>query len=73
MNRYQVNLALSTDKMLAYYEGKVKYIIARDNQGVRIQFPAEVLRQFVTSAGVYGNFSILVDENNKFVEISRVD
>jgi hypothetical protein len=71
LHRYQVFLDLSAEKILAYYEGRVKYVIAHDTQGARIQFPVEVLRPFVTNSGVRGKFSLFVDEKNKFVDIQR--
>jgi uncharacterized protein YqjF (DUF2071 family) len=40
--------------------------------GRSIQFPANVLRQFVTSEGVQGIFEMEFDADNKFVGLRRV-
>ena len=72
MTEYQIDLYLSADKYQDYYAGKVKYVIAQDLKGVKVQFPAEILRPFVTVSGIQGQFVIRMDSNNKFVDIRRI-
>lgn len=72
MIEYQINLYLSAEKYQDFYAGKVKHVIAQDSNGVTVQFPAEILRPFVTVNGIHGHFVIRMDNNNKFVDIRRL-
>ena len=71
MPEYRVHINISADKLLHYYSGAVRSVIARDDRGVRVQFPLEVLRPFVCHGGIQGDFIIRVDENNKFIDIKQ--
>ena len=65
-------LNISQDVLLSYYEGAAKSVVVKSMDGRSIQFPANILRQFVTADGVQGLFEMEFDENNKFVGIHRV-
>lgn len=71
MARFALNI--SGDRYLSYYEGAARVVVARSFDGRRIQFPANVLRRFVTRDGIQGVFEMEFDEDNKFVSIRRVD
>ncbi len=73
MKIYKFSLNLSSEEVKLYYSGEKKYVHVTGKYGRSIQFPANHIRQFVTNAGVYGEFEIKVDENNKLIEIRRVD
>lgn len=72
MTEYEFNLYLSAEKYQQFYSGKVKHVVAQDQQGVTVQFPAAILRPFVTKNGIQGQFVIRMDKNNKFIDIRRV-
>ena len=65
-------LDISGDVYQSYYTGVVQAVVVKSFDGRSIQFPANVLQQFVTRAGVQGVFEMEFDEQNKFVAIRRV-
>lgn len=67
------HMALDADKYLAYYKGKAKYILVRSLDNRSIKFPASAIRGFLTREGVYGLFEIQFDENNKLINIVRIN
>ena len=72
-SKVKFSLNIPQDVLLSYYEGTARAVVARSLDGRSIQFPANVLRQFVTSEGVRGIFEMEFDEYNKFVNMRRVD
>ncbi len=72
MPEYRFRLAISAQKYLAYYEGAVHAVVVTLANGQHLQFPAESLRSFVSREGVYGEFVLRVDDNNKLQSIGRV-
>ena len=70
-NRVRVILSISKDVLLSYYEGAAQAVVVKSEDGRSIQFPANILRPFVTNNGVHGIFEIEFDENNKFIAIQR--
>lgn len=60
------------EEILKYYSGTAKNVITTDSNGLRIQFPAAILRQYVTKQGVQGTFEIEFDENGKMQSINRL-
>lgn len=63
--RYVLNLFLSADEYMRFYQGAARNVVATATSGQRVQFPANLLRPFVTRDGVSGLFVLEVDENNK--------
>ncbi|NOX92883.1 MAG: DUF2835 domain-containing protein [Gammaproteobacteria bacterium] len=72
MPEYRFRLAISAQKYLAYYEGTVHAVVVTLANGQHLQFPAESLRPFVSREGVYGEFMLRVDTNNKLQGIERI-
>jgi len=66
-------LSIPGDVYLAYYDGTARAVAVRCSDGRNIQFAAKNLRQFVTRDGIRGTFEMEFDENNRFVNIRRVD
>lgn len=70
MPTVQIRLHISADDMLRYYGGDAKVVRARTlDRGTTIQFPARLLRPFVTEAGVHGVFQLLFTTDHRFREI----
>ena len=65
-------LAISAEEYLAYYQGSAQVVVALSDDGKTIQFPASAIRKFVTPDGIYGNFEITLEENNKLIAIQLV-
>ncbi|MEK7321836.1 MAG: DUF2835 domain-containing protein [Pseudomonadota bacterium] len=70
--RVRFSLRISPDLYLSYYQGVARAVVVKSFDGRTIQFPANVLQQFVTHDGVNGVFEMDFDANNKFVAIRRV-
>ncbi|HXK56134.1 MAG: DUF2835 domain-containing protein [Gammaproteobacteria bacterium] len=65
-------VALSADAFLRYYRGSARAVIVRAEDGRRIQLPAANLRPFLLSDGIYGEFELTLDDNNKLLDIRRL-
>ena len=72
MPEYRLHFRLSRDEYMRYYKGAASAIIARAEDGTRVQFPANALRSFVTADGVSGSFLLRTDSNNKMIELVRL-
>ncbi|MBL1277574.1 MAG: DUF2835 domain-containing protein [Ectothiorhodospiraceae bacterium] len=72
MPEYQFRLSISAQKYLSFYEGVAQEVVVTLSNGQSLQFPAEILRPFVTREGVYGKFVLRVDAQNKLQGIDRV-
>lgn len=70
--RYKVDISLSTDQLKAFYAGHVFQVSARDRSGVRLQFPLQSLRPFISHEGVSGTFQIDVTSDNKLKAIRKL-
>ncbi len=66
-----VTLSISKAEFERLYRGQARTVIARDQQGRTIRFPAMSLRPFLSHQGIQGNFVIRVDERNRLLDIQR--
>lgn len=73
MREYRFRLSIPASEYVAYYQGVARQVVVTLASGQNIQFPADALRPFVTHEGVYGYFILTIDENNKLLDLSRVD
>jgi Protein of unknown function (DUF2835) len=72
MRKYRFRLAISASKYLAYYEGAADHVLVTLANGQKMQFPADILRPFVSHEGIYGEFVLRVNAENKLEDIQRV-
>ncbi|MEN8764138.1 MAG: DUF2835 domain-containing protein [Thiogranum sp.] len=70
---YIVPLCITADAYRSLYSGDAQNVLAYDQEGRKIQFPASSLRPFVSHEGVHGTFIVRVNEQNKLAGIRRVD
>jgi len=70
---YIVPLSITADAYQRLYSGDARNVLAYDQEGRKIQFPASSLRSFVTHEGIRGTFIIRVDEHNKLAGIHRAE
>jgi len=68
--RFRLNI--SREESLRYYQGTATSVVVRAENGQRLQFPAEHIRQFIDQKGVQGIFSISFDNDNKLVGLKRI-
>mgnify|MGYP000979150765 CR=1 FL=1 len=62
MNVIRFYLDISTDQIMNYYQGHAHSISVVSTAGQRIQFPANLIRQFVDYSGVSGLFEMKVED-----------
>lgn len=65
-------LSLSREDYLRYYQGVARHVVVRSHDGLQVQFPARLLRPFVTHQGVLGEFRLLLDDANKMLDLQRL-
>lgn len=69
----ELELHISTESYLKDYQLAGAVVIATARDGRSVQFPARILRRFVTHAGVHGWFRIQFDASGSFGGIERLD
>lgn len=72
MTTYRFAMRLSYQEFYPFYLGKIKQIIVRTEQGLRLQLPAERFRPFLTSQGIQGQFELIINENNKIESLIQL-
>lgn len=72
MNAILLDLVITPEEFQRLYQGSADTVHARSLDGRRIQFPANILRPFVTHLGIRGRFQILFDEQHRFQGIQRL-
>jgi hypothetical protein len=73
MPAVQVRLHISADELLRYYSGDAQVVRARTvDRRSTVQFPARLLRPFVTEDGVHGIFQLFFTADNRFREIRQL-
>ncbi|WP_347329667.1 DUF2835 domain-containing protein [Marinimicrobium locisalis] len=73
MNAVIVSLTISPDEYRRWYEGSAQHVHATTVDGRSVQFPAPILRRFVTREGIRGRFRIHFDGQNRFQAIEKID
>ena len=73
MQTVTVRLNISPESFQVYYQGIVENVQANASDGRCVQFPARVLRPFLSYQGIQGSFEITYDANLKFQSIRRAD
>jgi len=72
MKRFEFHLDIASESYLDYYRGTAQHVVARCFNGVTIKFPASLLKQFITSTGIHGNFALTCDDNHKAASLQRM-
>ena len=63
----QFSLRISALEMQRYHSGQARTVVVIAENGQRLQFPAELLRGFVSQDGVQGWFEIEYDDAGKLL------
>ena len=69
----QFSLNLSSEEFLQHYQGVASAVMVQADDGRRIQLPANSLRPFVSQQGVVGRFELELDQNNKLINLKKLD
>ena len=68
-----MHLNIPPEQFQRLYEGVAKTVNARSIDGKSVRFPANILRPFVTHAGVVGTFAIHFSAEHRFQNIEKID
>lgn len=71
--KVRFRLAIPAEVYAAYYRGAIKAVSVTASDGRRIQFPVNLIHQFLSCEGIYGTFEMLFDEKQKCLDIHRID
>jgi len=72
MNRYEFQLRITADQYLDYYRGTARHVIVRCTTGQKVQFPASLLQQFVSTDGIMGTFALTCDDELRNSRLERL-
>jgi hypothetical protein len=67
-----IDLHISRDEYLRWYQGGARAVNAVARDGRRVNFPAASLQRFVGHDGVHGTFAIHFDQNNRLERVERL-
>lgn len=71
MRRLEFNLNIGPEELERLYLG-VQACQAITDQGLRVQFPAQSLRPFVTHDGINGRFELSFEASGKFQALRQI-
>ena len=71
MKQFQFALHLDALECERYYRGQASQVVARCTDGKTIQFPATLIRPFLTGNGVRGPFVLTCDDDGKNSRLAR--
>ncbi len=69
--KYYFGINMTSQEFLPYYQGRIRSIIVTSNSGVRVEFPAMHLRNYLTASGIRGQFC-LQTRDNKFLSLDKI-
>lgn len=69
--KYYFSINMTSQEYLPYYQGRAKSIIVVSSEGVRVEFPAMHLRNYLTASGIKGQFC-LQTKDNKFLSLHKI-
>jgi hypothetical protein len=72
MSKLIIPLRISSSEYLKWYTGSATSVTGLTQQGVSVNFPASILKPFITHNGVNGVFEIEFDDDNRFIGIRQL-
>ncbi len=72
VDSFVLTLDIPAERFRAWYAGAVRDVVARAEDGRRVQFPASALRPFVTHDGVHGRFRLRIDGAQRLISLERL-
>ena len=73
MEKVFFSLAISSDEYRRYYRGNGNYVVVRSRDGRTLRFPAGWLNRYLSHEGVFGDFVIHYDGNQKLISMEKVE
>jgi len=67
-----LDIRLTAEQFLAYYQGHVKRVLATSRDGRKVSLPAHHLRPFLTHSGVEGSFVLEFSVKGELLSLRRL-
>jgi hypothetical protein len=71
MKAFEFHLDIPAERYLAVYQGSARHAVARCRNGETIQFPALLLKPFLTHTGIHGDFVLTCDDDHRGASLRR--
>jgi len=71
-NTYRFSMNVDRETLLAVYEGTIRRIRVKTDEGLVLDIDAQHLKAFTTPDGIYGRFELKTSKENKFIGISKI-
>lgn len=72
MPNLTLDIALSSQRLLALYRGQANRVLLRSREGPRVNLAAHHLRPFVGPDGVHGTFVLAYDDDGRLLDLRRL-
>jgi hypothetical protein len=72
MKKILVDLIISRDEYLRWYQGSAKTVATHTLDGRSVRFPVNILQPYVTHSGINGRFAIAFNDEGKFIKIEKI-
>ena len=73
MHTVIIDIVITADEYLKQYQHVSAVVATHSRDGRSVRFPANILRPFVTHAGIKGAFKIQFNDAGKFSGIEKMD
>lgn len=67
-----IDLTIPASEYVRQYQHHSAVVVARSREGLKVNFPASILRPFVSHAGISGSFRIQFNDAGKFQAIEKL-
>ncbi len=68
----EFSLSISSDEYLNYYRGQVKWVVAISNKGLKVKFPANLLKPYISRNGIKARFILKYLTSGKAVSLTKI-
>ena len=68
----QFSIRIEAEEIEKYYRGEARSVIVKATNGLKIQFPANLLLPHISHDGVNGHFLLNYDERGKAQSLRRL-
>ncbi len=72
MPRVSFSLSIDAIQVQKYYRGEALSVLATTNDGLKIQFPANLILPYVTHEGIHGHFVLDYQQDGKAVSLQKL-
>lgn len=71
--KYRFRLVLTTEQVLAFYQGHVTAVVVQADNGLRVQLDLRHFRRYFQHSGLDGHFELLTEPNGKFKALYKIN